>query len=140
MPHQLEYNVFKESSFSDPFILILALPVPPHCVGIFLDYEGGPVSLFHVTNHGFLIYKFSSCSFSRIVFPYFNPMKCNDPILCAHHVLEPSYKPTHFFVVPLALGAADAPTELICTILTLFFLLSSFSPFEHPSFRRKYNS
>lgn len=108
MSHQLEYNASEESSSSDPFILILALFVPPHCVGAFLDYEAGTVSFLSDTNHGLLIYKFSSCSFSQEAFPYFNPVKCNDPVVCAHPALEPSYTPANFLVVPLALATADA--------------------------------
>ncbi|VFV38326.1 tripartite motif-containing protein 5 [Lynx pardinus] len=74
------YMIEHESSFSDPFVLILALPVPPHCVGVFLDYKAGTVSFFNVTNHRFLIYKFSSCSFSQKAFLYFNLGKYTDPM------------------------------------------------------------
>uniref|UniRef100_A0A3Q2LAL5 B30.2/SPRY domain-containing protein n=1 Tax=Equus caballus TaxID=9796 RepID=A0A3Q2LAL5_HORSE len=78
-----EYNAFENSSSSDPLILTLSLTVPPLRVGIFLDYEAGTVSFFNVTNHGFLIYKFSSCHFSQGIFPYFNPMTCPAPMtLC----------------------------------------------------------
>ncbi|XP_070480727.1 LOW QUALITY PROTEIN: E3 ubiquitin-protein ligase TRIM34-like, partial [Equus przewalskii] len=75
-----EYNAFEEASSSDPLILTLSLTVPPLRVGIFLDYEAGTFSFFNVTNHGFLIYKFSSCCFSQATFPYFNPMKCHLPM------------------------------------------------------------
>uniref|UniRef100_A0A8C4PFW1 Uncharacterized protein n=1 Tax=Equus asinus TaxID=9793 RepID=A0A8C4PFW1_EQUAS len=78
-----EYNAFENSASSDPLILTLSLTVPPLRVGIFLDYEAGTVLFFNVTNHGFLIYKFSSCHFSQGIFPYFNPMTCPAPMtLC----------------------------------------------------------
>ena len=78
------YNAFDESSSSDPMILTLSLSVPPHRIGIFLDYSARTLLFLNVTNHGFLIYKFSSCSFSQKIFPYFNPMTCNVPMnLCS---------------------------------------------------------
>ncbi|XP_054581154.1 tripartite motif-containing protein 5-like [Eptesicus fuscus] len=79
-----EYKAFVDSDSSDPTTLSLFLSVPPRRVGVFLDYDDGTVSFFNVTNHGFLIYKFSSCSFPQKMFPYFNPMKCPSPItLCS---------------------------------------------------------
>ncbi|KAF5918710.1 hypothetical protein HPG69_005746, partial [Diceros bicornis minor] len=84
LQNHFEYNAFEKSSSSDPLILTLYLTVRPLRIGIFLDYEAGTVSFFNVTYHGFLIYKFSSCHFSRDIFPYFNPMKCSAPItLCS---------------------------------------------------------
>ncbi|XP_061236595.1 tripartite motif-containing protein 5-like [Bos javanicus] len=78
------YNAFDESSSSDPMTLTLSLSVPPHRIGIFLDYSARTLLFLNVTNHGFLIYKFSSCSFSQKIFPYFNPMTCNVPMnLCS---------------------------------------------------------
>ncbi|XP_064144608.1 tripartite motif-containing protein 5-like isoform X4 [Loxodonta africana] len=77
------YNTFKNSSLNNPSILTLSLTVPPNHVGIFLDYEAGSLSFFNVTNHGFLIYKFSKCRFPKPTCPYFNPMKCTLPMsLC----------------------------------------------------------
>ncbi|XP_070281544.1 tripartite motif-containing protein 5-like isoform X2 [Myotis yumanensis] len=79
-----EYKAFVDSASSDPTTIPLFLSVPPNRVGVFLDYDAGTVSFFNVTNHGFLIYKFSSCSFSQKMFPYFNPMKCSAPMtLCS---------------------------------------------------------
>ncbi|XP_059564688.1 tripartite motif-containing protein 5-like isoform X4 [Myotis daubentonii] len=79
-----EYKAFVDSASSDSTTLTLYLSVPPRRVGVFLDYDAGTVSFFNVTNHGFLIYKFSSCSFSQKMFPYFNPMKCSAPMtLCS---------------------------------------------------------
>ncbi|XP_070281540.1 tripartite motif-containing protein 5-like isoform X1 [Myotis yumanensis] len=79
-----EYKAFVDIASSDPTTLNLYLSVPPRRVGVFLDYDAGTVSFFNITNHGFLIYKFSSCSFSQKMFPYFNPMKCTAPMtLCS---------------------------------------------------------
>ncbi|XP_036077541.1 tripartite motif-containing protein 5 isoform X1 [Rousettus aegyptiacus] len=80
LQNQLEYNAFEDSSSPNPLIITLSLNVPPSRVGVFIDYKAGTVSFFNVTSHGFLIYKFSSCSFSQEVFPYFNPMKCAAPM------------------------------------------------------------
>ncbi|KAJ1075140.1 hypothetical protein K5549_006502 [Capra hircus] len=78
------YNAFDESSSSYPMILTLSLSVPPRRIGIFLDYSAGTLLFLNVTNHGFLIYKFSSCSFPQNTFPYFNPMTCKVPMnLCS---------------------------------------------------------
>ncbi|XP_075858346.1 tripartite motif-containing protein 5-like [Microcebus murinus] len=82
-----EYNAFQDSLPSaphppSPSIVTLSLTVAPNRVGIFLDYEAGTVSFFNVTNHGFLIYKFST-RFACPVHPYFNPMACQVPMtLC----------------------------------------------------------
>ncbi|KAI4537553.1 hypothetical protein MG293_012416 [Ovis ammon polii] len=73
------YNAF-ESSFLGPGILTLSLGVSPHRVGVFLDYEARTVLFLNVTNHGFPIYKFSSCSFPQKIVPYFNPMNCDAPM------------------------------------------------------------
>ncbi|XP_008540325.2 tripartite motif-containing protein 5-like [Equus przewalskii] len=79
-----KYNAFENFSPSCPSFLTLSLTVPPFRVGVFLDYEAGTVSFFNVTNHGFLLYKFSSCYFSQETFPYFNPMTCPVPMtLCS---------------------------------------------------------
>ncbi|XP_014399628.1 PREDICTED: tripartite motif-containing protein 5-like [Myotis brandtii] len=77
-----EYKAFVDSASSDSTTVTLFLSVPPRRVGVFLDYDAGTVSFFNVNNHGFLIYKFSSCSFSQVMFPYFNPMKFQ-PYLCS---------------------------------------------------------
>lgn len=79
-----EYNALTKSPFSDLFKVTLNPTVPPHRVGVFLDYDACTVSFYNVTNHGFLIYKFSSCSFSQEMYPYFCPMTCNVPMtLCS---------------------------------------------------------
>uniref|UniRef100_A0A4W2GJU7 Uncharacterized protein n=1 Tax=Bos indicus x Bos taurus TaxID=30522 RepID=A0A4W2GJU7_BOBOX len=62
-----------------PLILTLSLSIPPHCIGVFLDYNTD-VLFVNVTNQGILIYKLSSSSFTQKIFPYFNPGKCNAPI------------------------------------------------------------
>uniref|UniRef100_G3UAW7 Tripartite motif containing 34 n=1 Tax=Loxodonta africana TaxID=9785 RepID=G3UAW7_LOXAF len=83
LQNQFEYKAFENPSPSNPQVLTLSMPVPPHRVGIFLDFEAGTVSFFNVTNHGFLIYKFFKCCFSQKIFPYFNPWNCPAPItLC----------------------------------------------------------
>ncbi|XP_069327205.1 tripartite motif-containing protein 5-like isoform X2 [Eulemur rufifrons] len=88
LKNTLEYNAFQDSfpsgsvHSSQPLIVTLSLTVPPKRVGIFVDYEAGTVSFFNVTNHGFLIYKFST-RFSCPVRPYLNSMKCQFPMtLC----------------------------------------------------------
>ncbi|XP_008522549.2 E3 ubiquitin-protein ligase TRIM22-like [Equus przewalskii] len=75
------YNAFEDSSTSGYHVLTISMAVPPHCVGVFLDYEAGTVSFFNVTNHGSLIYKFSECHFPKTVCPYFNPWNCPRPII-----------------------------------------------------------
>ncbi|XP_006752662.1 PREDICTED: tripartite motif-containing protein 34 isoform X1 [Myotis davidii] len=83
LQNESEYNAFEDSSTSDPKVLTLSMAVPPRRVGIFLDYEASTVSFFNVTNHGSLIYKFSKCHFSQVVYPYFNPWNCPAPMtLC----------------------------------------------------------
>lgn len=78
------YNVFEDSSTDNTKALTLPMTIPPHRVGIFLDHEAHTVSFYNITNHGFLIYKFSSCQFSNDIFPYFNPMTCESPMtLCS---------------------------------------------------------
>ncbi|CAK6449104.1 unnamed protein product [Pipistrellus nathusii] len=79
-----EYKAFVDSDSSDPMTIPLFLSVPPRRVGVFLDYDAGTVSFFNVTANGFLIYKFSSCSFSQKMAPYFRPMEGTDPMtLCS---------------------------------------------------------
>ncbi|XP_075402279.1 tripartite motif-containing protein 5-like [Tenrec ecaudatus] len=82
--NQSEYIAFENSHHRNPWDSILCLNVPPCRVGVFLDYESGTVSFFNVTNHGFLIYKFSNLGFSQTVCPYFNLMNCEVPMsLCS---------------------------------------------------------
>ncbi|XP_063497276.1 tripartite motif-containing protein 5 isoform X2 [Symphalangus syndactylus] len=80
-------NAFQDGSIhtpSAPFIVPLSVNICPDRVGVFLDYEACTVSFFNITDHGFLIYKFSHCSFSQPVFPYLNPRKCTVPMtLCS---------------------------------------------------------
>ncbi|XP_065800228.1 tripartite motif-containing protein 5-like isoform X2 [Muntiacus reevesi] len=84
LKHDSVYNAFDESSSSCPVILTLSLSVSPHRVGVFLDYEACTVLFLNVTNHGFPIYKFSSCSFPKRTVPYFHPMQCEAPMtLCS---------------------------------------------------------
>uniref|UniRef100_A0A2K6FJ17 RING-type E3 ubiquitin transferase n=2 Tax=Propithecus coquereli TaxID=379532 RepID=A0A2K6FJ17_PROCO len=83
LQNKFKYSAFEDSSSSDPEILTLSMAVPPHRVGVFLDYEAGTVSFFNVTNYGSLIYKFSHCCFSQPAYPYFNPSNCPAPMtLC----------------------------------------------------------
>nr|AAW72447.1 TRIM5 alpha [Erythrocebus patas] len=82
-----KYSVFQDGSSHTPFapfIAPLSVIIGPDRVGVFVDYEACTVSFFNITNHGFLIYKFSQCSFSKPVFPYLNPRKCTVPMtLCS---------------------------------------------------------
>ncbi|XP_066222948.1 E3 ubiquitin-protein ligase TRIM34-like isoform X1 [Saccopteryx leptura] len=83
LQNKSEYKAFEDSSTSDPKVLTLCMAVPPHRVGVYLDYEAATVSFFNVTNHGSLIYKFSNCCFSQAAYPYFNPWNCPAPMtLC----------------------------------------------------------
>ncbi|KAF6106832.1 tripartite motif containing 22 [Phyllostomus discolor] len=83
LQNESEYTAFEDSPTSDPKVLTLYMAVPPHRVGVFLDYEAGTVSFFNVTNQGSLIYKFSKCQFSQTAYPYFNPWNCPVPMtLC----------------------------------------------------------
>uniref|UniRef100_A0A8C3VMA1 B30.2/SPRY domain-containing protein n=1 Tax=Catagonus wagneri TaxID=51154 RepID=A0A8C3VMA1_9CETA len=78
-----KYRAFEDASTSDLRVSTLSRAVPPFRVGVFLDCEAGTVSFFNVTNYGSLIYRFSQCSFSRNVYPYFNPWNCPAPMtLC----------------------------------------------------------
>lgn len=86
LQNEFGYKAFEESSTSQPMVLTLSMAVPPHRIGVFLDYDAGIVSFFDVTNHGSLIYKFSKCCFSQTAYPYFNPWNCPGPIiLCPPH-------------------------------------------------------
>ncbi|XP_054581149.1 tripartite motif-containing protein 5-like isoform X1 [Eptesicus fuscus] len=79
-----EYQAFVDSASSNPSSLTLFLTIPPRRIGVFLDYNDCTISFLNITNHGFLIYKFSSCCFNREIYPYFNPMKCSDSLkLCS---------------------------------------------------------
>nr|Q2YEM8.1 RecName: Full=Tripartite motif-containing protein 5; AltName: Full=RING-type E3 ubiquitin transferase TRIM5; AltName: Full=TRIM5alpha [Hoolock hoolock]AAX86685.1 tripartite motif-containing 5 transcript variant alpha [Hoolock hoolock] len=87
LEERVKCNAFQDGSFhtpSAPFIVPLSVNICPDRVGVFLDYEACTVSFFNITDHGFLIYKFSRCSFSQPVFPYLNPRKCTVPMtLCS---------------------------------------------------------
>ncbi|XP_070282839.1 tripartite motif-containing protein 5-like isoform X1 [Myotis yumanensis] len=70
-----QYQAFVDSDSSNPSPLTLFLTVPPDRIGVFLDYTASTISFLNITNHGFLIYKFSSCCFKQEIYPYFNSMK-----------------------------------------------------------------
>ncbi|XP_036181108.1 tripartite motif-containing protein 5-like isoform X2 [Myotis myotis] len=79
-----EYKAFVNSASSKPSFLTLFLTVPPRRIGVFLDYKACTISFLNITNHGFLIYKFSSCCFNQEIYPYFNSMKYSDSLkLCS---------------------------------------------------------
>ncbi|XP_036907456.1 E3 ubiquitin-protein ligase TRIM22-like isoform X3 [Sturnira hondurensis] len=83
LQNESEYSAFEDSPTSDPKVLTFYMAVPPCRVGVFLDFEGGAVSFFNITNQGSLIYKFSNCHFSQTAYPYFNPWNCPVPMtLC----------------------------------------------------------
>uniref|UniRef100_A0A8C6KDP2 B30.2/SPRY domain-containing protein n=1 Tax=Nothobranchius furzeri TaxID=105023 RepID=A0A8C6KDP2_NOTFU len=50
----------------------LPLEQKPQKVGVFVDYEGGLVSFYDVTNRSH-IYSFTECSFRDQIVPYFSP-------------------------------------------------------------------
>ncbi|XP_045434020.1 tripartite motif-containing protein 5-like isoform X10 [Pipistrellus kuhlii] len=76
LQNESEYKAFVDSPSSEPSSLPLFLKVPPRRIGVFLDYNTSNISFLNITNHGFLIYKFSSCLFNNEVYPYFNFMNC----------------------------------------------------------------
>ncbi|XP_077902709.1 tripartite motif-containing protein 5 isoform X2 [Ictidomys tridecemlineatus] len=78
--HRFLYNAFCKNGAHYPLNLVLSLAVPPQHIGVFLDYETRELSFYNVTNHGFLIHKFSKCFFPKEVFPYFNPETCPEPM------------------------------------------------------------
>nr|XP_026237862.1 tripartite motif-containing protein 12A-like isoform X1 [Urocitellus parryii] len=78
--HRFLYYAFCKNDAHYPLNLVLSLTVPPQHIGVFLDYETRELSFYNVTNHGFLIYKFSKCFFPKEVFPYFNPETCPEPM------------------------------------------------------------
>ncbi|KAM5184516.1 tripartite motif-containing protein 5-like [Callospermophilus lateralis] len=78
--HRFQYNAFWKKGAHYPLTLFLSMTVPPQRIGVFLDYEARELSFYNVTNHGFLIHKFSKCSFPKEVFPYFNPETCPEPM------------------------------------------------------------
>ncbi|XP_066106899.1 E3 ubiquitin-protein ligase TRIM34-like [Saccopteryx bilineata] len=83
LENQCQYKAFENESSSCPWKRTLSLPVRPCHVGVFIDCEAGTVSFLNVTNQGNLIYKFSSCSFSQKMYPFFNLMTCPGPMtLC----------------------------------------------------------
>ncbi|XP_066106901.1 E3 ubiquitin-protein ligase TRIM34-like [Saccopteryx bilineata] len=83
LENQCQYKAFENKSSSCFGKRTLSLPVRPCRVGVFVDCEAGTVSFLNITNQGKLIYKFSSCSFSQTVYPFFNLMTCPGPMtLC----------------------------------------------------------
>ncbi|KAH0501392.1 Tripartite motif-containing protein 30A [Microtus ochrogaster] len=75
------YNAFEECSVThNVSVLLLSLTCSPTRVGVFLDREACTLSFYDVSNHGALIYRFSKPSFPNVVYPYFNPMGCSEPL------------------------------------------------------------
>lgn len=52
---------------------LLPLSVPPHRVGIFLDYEAHDISFYNVTDAGSHIFTFPRYPFPGRLLPYFSP-------------------------------------------------------------------
>ncbi|XP_077935795.1 E3 ubiquitin-protein ligase TRIM21 [Gasterosteus aculeatus] len=59
------------NALDDPPV-VLSLKSRPQKVGVFVDYEEGVVSFYHVEAAA-LIYSFTGCSFTEKLFPFFNP-------------------------------------------------------------------
>lgn len=75
------YNAFDECSIThNSSILVISLPDCPSRVGVFLDRKAGTLSFYDVSNCGALIYRFYDPAFPVEVYPYFNPMKCSEPM------------------------------------------------------------
>lgn len=56
--------------------VLLNLKDKPQIVGVFTDYEAGTVSFFNVEDRSH-IYTFTSCLFSKRIFPFFSPGVCD---------------------------------------------------------------
>ncbi|KAM7329133.1 hypothetical protein ACRRTK_010746 [Alexandromys fortis] len=81
MRNRSVYNAFEECSVThNASVLLLSPTHPPTRVGIFLDREACTLSFYDVSNHGALIYRFYEPNFPNVVFPYFNPMTCSEPL------------------------------------------------------------
>ncbi|XP_005370233.1 tripartite motif-containing protein 30A-like [Microtus ochrogaster] len=81
MTNRSVYEAFEECSVTHKArILVFSLTRPPTRVGVFLDCEACTLSFYDVSNHGALIYKFCESSFPNVVYPYFNPMGCSEPL------------------------------------------------------------
>ncbi|XP_057633076.1 tripartite motif-containing protein 30A-like isoform X2 [Chionomys nivalis] len=81
MTNRSVYNAFEECSVThNASVLLLSLSPPPTRVGVFLDCEACTLSFYDVSNHGALIYRFYEPNFPTVVFPYFNPMGCSEPL------------------------------------------------------------
>lgn len=78
------YKVVVNSSDPDPEVLTLSMTVHPRRIGVFVDCKAHRVSFYNVTHHGFLIYQFTSCHFTKELVPYFNLKSCYLPMkLCS---------------------------------------------------------
>ncbi|XP_057634759.1 tripartite motif-containing protein 30A-like [Chionomys nivalis] len=81
MMNRSVYNAFEECSVThNASVLLLSLIPPPTRVGVFLDCKACTLSFYDVSNHGALIYRFCIPSFPNVVYPYFNPMGCSEPL------------------------------------------------------------
>ncbi|KAM9425670.1 E3 ubiquitin-protein ligase TRIM21-like [Pholidichthys leucotaenia] len=63
-------------ALNDPPVL-LSIHSHPKKVGVFVDYEEGPVSFYYVDAPA-LIYSFTGCSFIVKIYPYFDPGENDD--------------------------------------------------------------
>lgn len=88
-------------------ILTLSLTVPPTVLGFSRTIRLPLSHFFSATNHEFLIYKFSLCSFSQTNFPHFSPVKYSISMTDCQ-ALEPSHALTRLSAVRLASGASNA--------------------------------
>ncbi|CAN9508372.1 unnamed protein product [Ophioblennius macclurei] len=68
--NKTEYEAIDEPSVD------LSVKSPVEKVGVFVDYDDGEVS-FYNADTGDLLYKFTDCSFSEKLFPYFSPCTCD---------------------------------------------------------------
>ncbi|KAM9836964.1 uncharacterized protein ACBR49_019369 [Aulostomus maculatus] len=80
----VHYEDKKFAALTDP-PTSLSLQAKPQKVGVFVDYKGGLVTFYDVTNQSH-IFSFTECLFDDVIIPYFSPhlkqnKKNSDPLI-----------------------------------------------------------